>query len=104
MKKIHFILSAKFPSSLVTAIAIAPFKTISRKKDHLNSFLTFIIILGFTCLLIPSFAGNKSGSTFSNKTFKDNTFGHNFNNKVVENDNKVLSGVPDPPSGDKGAY
>ena len=68
------------------------------KKNIILLISCFTILLIFSSIENYSFAGSKSGSTFSNKTFQTNTFNNNSN---TQGNDKVLGpGVPPPPTTD----
>jgi len=67
------------------------------KKIFIITITCFILLFGFTSIKNYSFAGDKSGSTFNNNSFQNNTFSSNTNNNIQGN-NKVLDGVPPPPT------
>ena len=68
------------------------------KKIFITTITFFIILFGFTSIVNYSFAGDKSGSTFNNNTFQNNSFSNN--NQNTQGNNKVLDGVPPPPTTD----
>ena len=66
------------------------------KKIIIITITCFTILFGFTSIVNYSFAGDKSGSTFNNNSFQNNSYSSN--NKNTQGNNKVLDGVPPPPT------